>query len=211
MRVLCSRWSGFSALVYASDAHCLPHVMAAKGYATTALHSFEPQMFWREKVYPNMGFQQTLFRDALYARGARHCPGLFPGACDRDVPAIIGRQLRAAKQPQFIYWLTLNSHLPVIGDAMLDTQHCPPDLAARLPGHTMICRQAVVWRETLDSLDRMLADPALPPVDVLIVGDHMPPYFDQRDRSEFDPGAVPWLLLRARAASSRVAAPSDKP
>ena len=32
--------------------------------------------------------------------------------------------------------------------------------------------------------------------DILIVGDHMPPYFDRHDRSQFAPDRVPWLLLK---------------
>jgi hypothetical protein len=44
----------------------------------------------------------------------------------------------------------------------------------------------------------MLTDPDLPPTDVLIVGDHAPPFFDRSQRSQFDPERVPWVLLKHR-------------
>ena len=35
-----------------------------------------------------------------------------------------------------------------------------------------------------------------PEADILIVGDHMPPYFDRYHRSQFDPENVPWIYLK---------------
>jgi hypothetical protein len=42
-------------------------------------------------------------------------------------------------------------------------------------------------------------DPALPPTDFLIVGDHMPPFLARRERMDFDGYRVPWILLRSKA------------
>lgn len=198
MRALCGQWMGFADLSDHADRDCLPAQLARRGYATTAIHAFQSTMFNRATIYPHMGFDRTLFGDQLIRLGATPCGGVFQGACDRDIPALIGRKLRRAQTPQFIYWLTLNTHLPVPPDASLGTEHCPADAPASVRDLPMVCRQFVLWRQVIDRLADQLADPATPPAIILIVGDHMPPYFSWHERAQFDPGEVPWIELRAR-------------
>ena len=74
-------------------------------------------------------------------RAAREGGGVFPGACDQDVPALLAKDLKAAEKPQFVYWLTVNSHRPVPPEMSLDADDRSPisnTLAAEYP---MICRQ----------------------------------------------------------------------
>ena len=71
-------------------------------------------------------------------RAAREGGGVFPGACDRDVPALLVKDLKAAEKPQFVYWI--NSHRPVPPEMSLDADDRSPisnTLAAEYP---MICR-----------------------------------------------------------------------
>lgn len=203
MRELCGRWDDYHHLVEARDATCLPARLAAQGYRTTAIHGFDEGFFRRTKWYPHVGFQQLLFREALMDAGAEKCGGVFPGACDRDVPAMIGYRLKAAKGKQFVYWLTLNSHIPVPASEKLGTKDCARFDPALARDHAMICRLFSLWSDTNDGLARMLADPDLPPTDVLIVGDHAPPFFDRSQRTQFDPARVPWVLLKHRKSRER--------
>jgi hypothetical protein len=57
-----------------------------------------------------------------------------------------------------------------------------------------------------DAIDRLAMDPALPPTDVLIVGDHMPPFLGRQKRFRFDPAHVPYVYLRAKDAPAHAAA-----
>jgi len=198
MRELCGRWGDYHALIENRDEGCLPARLAARGYRTTAVHGFDESSFQRTGWYPHIGFQQMLFREDLLGRGAEKCGGVFPGACDRDVPALIGERLKQAKGKQFVYWLTLNSHIPVPASDQLRTRDCARFDAALARDHAMICRLFSLWSGTNDSLARMLADPDLPPTDILIVGDHAPPFFDRSQRAQFDPERVPWVLLKHR-------------
>jgi hypothetical protein len=199
VRELCGYWGEYHDLLKQPNASCMPALLAKKGYATTAVHSFTGDFFDRLRWYPNIGFQNRMFGDDLMRQGAQGCPGVFPGACDRDVPAIIGAQLkRSDGDPQFVYWLSVNSHLPVPPNDALGTMTCPADEMAAIAKHPMMCRQFILWDSLQSQLAKMLSDPDLPPTDVLIVGDHMPPFFDRRQRSQFRPREVPWLLLRWR-------------
>lgn len=198
MRELCGRWDDYASVSNADDPRCLPAQLRRRGYETSAVHSFTGRFFDRERWYPHIGFDHLVFREALSRAGARTCVGVFPGVCDRDVPAILARKLADAKRPQFLYWLTVNSHLPVPAAGPLGTEDC----LERRPGFAVrngsICRLATVIEEVNQALAKVLLAPGFPDADILIVGDHMPPFFDHGSRTQFDPGQVPWILLTRR-------------
>ena len=197
IRELCQRWGDYPEIV-APDPGCLPATLARRGYATHAYHGFSPKFFDRDQWYPLIGFERMSFRDTIEAEGAGHCPNVFPGACDRDIPRLIGRDLAAAKQPQFVYWLTLNSHLPVVANAQLRTENCRQLGAALDSDYPPVCRLFAIWDDTAAALADMASRPDFPPTDILIVGDHMPPFTQQKSRLMFDSMKVPWVLLRYR-------------
>jgi hypothetical protein len=140
------------------------------------------------------------FGRGLAGPGASRCPGVFPGACDRDVPRGIGEALRTAHRPQFLYWLTLNTHLPVASSESLHTADCASFDPALNRDSPMICRLLQLFDETAAALSSEIAAEDFPATDVLIVGDHLPPFFDRHSRRQFEPDRVPWILLRARTA-----------
>ena len=197
VRELCGRWGDYHELLDGSDHDdCLPARMRSAGYSTHAFHSFEGSFFERESWYPRIGFDESRFRDRITQDGAQICGGVFPGACDRDVPEQLARQLRVGDRPQLVYWLTVNSHLPVPLGSNLEVDDCDrlsPKLASEFP---MICRQFALWDSLETSLIEQITADDFPASDILIVGDHMPPYFDRRQRSQFAPDRVPWLHLR---------------
>ena len=196
IRELCGRWGDYYDLLERDDSGCLPARLAREGFETSAYHSFTGQFFERSTWYPHVGFEHRVFGEELVAAGSRECGGVFPGACDRDVPRVLAARLKAAARPQFVYWLTLNSLLPVPPGRNLEVDHCErvsATLAARYP---MICRQFAIWDALDAALVREITAPDFPPTDILIVGDHGPPYFDRQHRSQFASDRVPWLLLR---------------
>jgi len=202
MRELCQRWGNYPEITKA-DPNCLPWLFAKRGYETTSFHAFHSNFFERFRWYPFIGFERSVFGDHLLKHGARFCPNVFGGACDTDIPPIIAQKLKASSKPQFIYWLTLNSHLPIVENRELRTEDC-----SRLGGNMdedfpMVCRLFAVWEDTADALIRTINRPDFPPTDILIVGDHMPPLTHQASRLQFEPDRVPWILLKSRAATKR--------
>ena len=207
VRELCGRWGDYYDLLDRKDTSCLPARLRARGYQTSAYHSFIGEFFERETWYPNIGFEKQTFAFDLFDQGVRECGGVFPGACDRDVPALLAAQLKQADQPQFIYWLTVNSHLPVPPGLNLEVDNCEklsPVLAENFP---MICRQFAIWDAVDSALVREITADDFPATDILIVGDHMPPYFDRHHRKQFAPDRVPYLYLRWKGEGD--AAPAD--
>ena len=202
VRELCGRWGDYYDLLDKPDTNCMPAVLGRKGYDTIAMHSFTSTFFERGKWYPNVGFQTRLFDKDLQKVGAEKCGGVFAGACDRDIPVQIAYRLKAAKKPTFLYWLTLNSHLPVPPGLNLNTDKCAqmsPILARDFP---QICRQFNIWHDIDSAMVKQITAADFPDSDILLVGDHMPPYFDLHHRTQFDPEHVPYLDLRRKDTGS---------
>ncbi len=203
VRELCGRWGDYPELIERDDPTCLPAMLAARGYRTSAWHSFNGRFFDRSSWYPRIGFQEMRFGPDLERDGARWCPGVFPGACDRDVPSQLATRLKQARQPQFLYWLTVNTHLPVLRDARLETEQCSRFDAALDREFPMACRLLQLFDQTGRALASEIAAPDFPATDILIVGDHLPPFFDRQHRSQFEPDRVPWILLRPKPPRDR--------
>lgn len=200
VRELCQHWGDYPEIVKPNP-RCLPWQFAKRGYATTSFHAFHRDFFERFHWYPLIGIQSSVFGEDMLRAGTHFCPNVFAGPCDTDVPPMIARQMTRAKNPQFVYWLTLNSHLPIVENHELRTANC-----SRLGGqmdhdYPMVCRLFAVWEDTADALIRTIDRPDFPPTHILIVGDHMPPLTQQRSRLLFEPDRVPWILLKSRAAS----------
>lgn len=206
MRELCGRWGDYYELLDATNPdilNCLPAQLAEKGYAAQAMHSFKGPFFKRATWYPKIGFQKREFAADLEKRGAEWCGGVFAGACDRQVPKMLAENLKKAKQPTFQYWLTLNTHLPVPTEQNLDTENCEKTSVALARDYPMICRQFSIFDDIDKALIAEITASDFPEADILLVGDHMPPFFDRHHRSQFDPERVPWLYLKAKSSQPK--------
>lgn len=172
---------------------CLPAELAAKGYRTTAVHGFTGRFFDRTAWYPVIGFEKAVFFEQM--ADAPLCGWVFPGACERRVAEVVREELAAASptQPALVYWLTLNSHVPVVPDS---SGGAPFD-CTNIEDATA-CTIARLWAEVFAAVRGMALDPALPPMDVLIVGDHAPPLTSRRARALFERERVPWIALVRR-------------
>ncbi len=203
LRELCGVWSDHNAFDF-DNSNCLPRQFAEKGFKTMAFHSFESSFFWRWQWYPKLGFQSDEFKPELGAMGARDCNGVFAGVCDEDVPKLLGDRLRASpSERNLIYWLTVNAHLPVGSDEALGTDRCSLGTARWRTDFPMLCRSYAVHKSVADAIFEEIDAPDFPEADILIVGDHMPPFFQRAIRKRFDSAHVPWLYLQNRAARQR--------
>jgi Sulfatase len=196
-RELCGSKIGFG-LLSASAAElkgCLPEGMRRKGYHSTAVHGYSGRMFDRGEWYRRIGFDESWFRDRLQQQGLPVCPGPFPGICDAAASVWIGDRLQQdTDSPQFIYWVTLNSHLPVpIPNKVQDPPACSDN--AITAGSAALCS----WYQLEFNVHRSVAELALRPTKrptiFLVVGDHTPPFASVRLKSHFSDRVVPYVLL----------------
>lgn len=177
---------------------CLPGRLRKAGYQVEAIHGFTSRMFRRDLWYPKLGFDSFLAAEQLGTTLA-HCGFAFEGVCDDQIASHIGQQLRTpSSAPRFIYWLTLNSHLPVETSAAdKDTFACSSIPSAK--EYADVCNLSRVLHWTNAAIARLAADPDLPLTRFIIVGDHAPPFISERKRALYSQYKVPYIELTPRA------------
>ncbi len=204
-RELCHSAIGFGILHAAAQLmpQCLPGRLRAQGYENIAIHGYAGEMFYRAAWYRELGFDRTLFGQDLRSLGMPRCGGAFPGICDGAIAGFIGNDLLDAQRqkPRFIYWVTLNSHLPVPAHPKLpDDGACAADPA--LGSSTALCSWFRLVRAVHVAVSGIAAQAKRPTVFIL-VGDHAPPFANPRLRSQFSNSQVPYVMLTPASIAPR--------
>lgn len=190
LRVLCGLVGDYRVLLAgAVPAECAPAASAAQGRPAVAVHSFRGGMFERATWWPRIGFGETLFEPELSARGVPRCGGPFAGSCDREALAVVRAAL--AGPPRFVYFLTLNTHLPLHARTTVDPALA--DLCERDRVPADVCQLTAEQAALMTDVAAMLRSLPVPPV-VMITGDHSPPYGSLDARNAFDPAVVPLVV-----------------
>jgi hypothetical protein len=57
---------------------------------------------------------------------------------------------------------------------------------------------AELWRDVFASVARLALDPRIGPAEIVMVGDHAPPFWSRQARGQFEPGKVAWYRLTPR-------------
>lgn len=196
-RELCGQWGDHTDYLDQIAYDCFPAAMADLGYRTISYHGFSQGMFERGTWYPRIGFQETHFLEGLAAaddRFGRRCGSVFSGLCDTDVAdAVRDRLLKQPTERKFLYWLTLNSHIPYVRKQDGDLK-CGSEAAAI--ANTQVCELTELWADVFDSVATIAKDPTLPPTDIFIVGDHPTPLWSRAAAGHFTPHKIQWYLLR---------------
>lgn len=180
--------------------HCLPQVLKERGYDTLAIHGFTNQFYRRFLWYPKLGFTNSLFAEDLPSVGVTaRCGSGFKGICDTAIVNYLGDRLLypPTSKPQFLYWMTLNSHLPLDSEggkeSAFDCSQNPITYA-----DAGICLHTRMVHLLLDRVAALASDPRLKSTSFVIVGDHMPPFYDSYRRSLYSATEVPYLALKPR-------------
>jgi Sulfatase len=197
-RELCHSHLGFGLLDISPTerSNCLPAQFHASGYQNIAIHGYVGQMFERAKWYASIGFDQRWFGPDLGRLGLNSCDGAFSGICDGAIAEWIGRSLLSDRPdlPKFIYWVTLNSHLPVPQNPDL-----PPDqtcrLHAELSNSDAFCSWFRLVSAVHSSVQKLALEPRAKPTVFILVGDHAPPFADPQIRQMFSDTEVPYVIL----------------
>ncbi len=198
IRELCGNWNDYFDLLDNKAPDCLPAKLARQGYDTLAYHGFSQDFFDRSLWYPNIGFETSAFYEQMQNMGIDVCPGVFAGGCDSKIPDLIFSRLKTQTKPTFLYWLSLNTHIPIPAHAALKSERCDDFSEELSKSHMMICRQLKIFNQIDQAIARNITMEDFPKADILIVGDHIPPFLNRNNRSQYDPEHVPWIYLKAK-------------
>lgn len=196
IRELCGqRIASPSSLGRVDFANCLPMALRNEGYETIAIHGFSSHMFGRNSWYPQLGFEKIMFAGDIEAEGGvERCGHVFRGICDtHDVFLIKNELAKTGSKRQFIYWLTLNSHLPVAHDTALERDlDCPEMLG--VGNDQDVCRLNKIFLGLFENIAD-IAEKSKDDLRIILVGDHSPPFLALSDRALFKAGVVPFVEL----------------
>lgn len=184
-------------------ATCLPQQLAHLGYHSVAVHGMDGHMFDRVYWYPRIGFDDQWFRERFRLTSTPECIGAFTASCDGNLAAWIGNRLtQTSVAPEFIYWVTINSHLPVPTPATV--AHPIPCTLPILAEQPDLCS----WAQLVANVHHSIAQAATQmqtaethaarPTIFILVGDHAPPFVSPTLRSQFSSSDVPYIILLPR-------------
>ena len=177
---------------------CLPHQLKRQGWQTQAFHGASSKMYRRDQWYPEIGFEHSYFMQQLMP-GSSMCANI-PGVCDYSIASRVVDSLRRNGK-QFTYWMTLNSHTPYrdsdLSNPKVKDQVCP---FLKLNGAR--CAHAALLYDFMHVLKTQLQHVPIPGLQVVLVGDHSPKFFDAQSREQFDETAVPYVSIRVPRQSA---------
>ena len=197
IRELCGTNTKYAQLASGeAEPTCLPTRLGEAGHETAGFHAFTGDFFERHAWWPKLGLGESYFAEELLQSGDRrwgHCGAVFTGLCDLELADVIQRRLASPNEkPRFIYWLTLNTHIPLMSEPDSSAFGCGTSSDPFSDAQT--CAMGDIWARTF----RAVADIALAEesgLQILLVGDHAPPSWTRRGRALFEPGIVRWISL----------------
>jgi hypothetical protein len=189
-RELCGSTIGVSIIdASASDLkNCLPAQLETAGYDNIALHGMNRNWFSRRTWYPLAGFSEMHFHTDFQAQHLPDCVGAFKGTCDASIADWIGRRMkRTQASPYFVYWVTLNSHLPV---------SC--SISTSVEKSTALCGWLQLEVNVHEAIYQLAMQHETRPTVFVVVGDHAPPFTSVDLREDFSDKVVPYVVLTPR-------------
>jgi phosphoglycerol transferase MdoB-like AlkP superfamily enzyme len=172
---------------------CLPGFFKRQGYATHAVHGAVGLMYDRVHWYPRVGFDERVFFES--GSWKERCYS-FPGACDLELMTVQLKPLLNRKGKDFIYWLTLNTH------SFYDSRDLRGDFFDCAEYGVLVggeaCRNLKLQAQFFKGLAGLLSG-VTSKLDVIVVGDHAPPMFDQREKDKiFIDSKVSYIRLKIK-------------
>ncbi|MFA6037117.1 MAG: sulfatase-like hydrolase/transferase [Legionellales bacterium] len=175
---------------------CLIEQFKNNDFHTLSFHGFTGLFFNRFEWYPELGFDEMFFINDIDRKiGPVRCNegAFFEATCDESILQLIHTELLNSEHEKvFIYWLTLNTHLPVVKpmDGKLDCSLSPT--TAQFED---LCHLAQQHDALFNEMVSVMTDPNLPPTLFVLVGDHAPPFLSKEILATMDNDHVPYMIL----------------
>lgn len=191
MRELCASQENYKDIGPDNDPACLPDMFREAGYDTIAFHGFQSHFFQRQNWYPLVGFQKSVFFDDIQGQLPGRCGNVWRGVCDTELGKHISAMFNQFDKPTFLYWLTLNTHVPVSPGTGTGELNCGKP-GARI-ANAEVCVMTELWRDVTNTVAQVAL--AHPGIEIFLVGDHRPPLIRRAAREHFSDSEVPWIRL----------------
>lgn len=168
-----------------------------QGYETFGFHPYTEQMFLRSVWWKNIGIQNLYFKEQYLLENStkqnlvKGEANYFPSIKDEIFFDYVLNKTKKT-QKKFVYFLTVNSHIPYNA---IGIDHSPTNQfdVSKMDITSQAKNQLIHIKNLLEYFSQKIE-----PKDwnqILIVGDHMPPFPTKKDRNFYVDGKVPYLLI----------------
>ena len=179
--------------------NCLPNKLKALGYKTMGMHGASSLLYDRLYWYKKAGMDTQVFVEHVPEVPKCHA---FNGACDTGLMDIIAKEFEKNQNNKFFfYWLTLTNHYPY---SQTDLKNSRLDCEKHNLFAGDICHNFRLHTQFFDNLGELIKRPEMAGVEVILVGDHMPP-IDTRDvpiHKNVRWNDVSWLHFKVKEQSA---------
>lgn len=178
--------------------NCLPNILKTSGYNTYAFHGATSFMYGRDSWYKLAGFDHLTFAEDIHVNH-RCIP--FEGICDWDIQPLILKKFEQSNKI-FVHWMTLTSHFYyALSDIHNERLRCTD---YGLDEKSDACRNLRHITQFFDNFAEILDRPEMKGVEVIVVGDHVPPLFGdedfvyKRENTRSRTADVPWIHFKIK-------------
>lgn len=173
---------------------CLPNLLRDKNYQTVAMHGASGRLYERYSWYPKAGFEEVIFAEHLMDK--KKCQA-FRGVCDTQLSDVVKDHL-SKHDKIFFYWLTLTTHAPY---ELVDLEK-PTSIECthyQMKDDSELCKSAKMQEQFFGSLARLVSSPEMAGVEVVVVGDHIPPTDNFMEPIKYlQDNSVAWLHFKVK-------------
>jgi hypothetical protein len=167
-----------------------------QGYHVVGIHGNTGQFYRRHMIWPILGVQEMHFSEEFAKLGMPLCgSNEFKGVCDTAINTwLLNNMNRQPEKKEFYYWVTLNTHLPLV--EIHDEAYRKFAERWKAQGITENVLQIAYQHKLLfEDLVYKLINTTGPKAHILLVGDHAPPFIDPADRRLINDQLVPYVEL----------------
>lgn len=169
---------------------CIPNVFNSKSapFYSIAAHANYGSIYNREKIYPVIGFNKSIFASDLPDSAVKDCGSVQFIACDDSILKKLKNDINELSfEKLFVHVMTINSHFPYSGK-----------LVVNLSDNNNFSLYMSVVNTTLLAFKEFIYGIDTPPDIIIISGDHAPPFVSKEDRKNFLPSSVPVYVFEKK-------------
>ena len=149
---------------------CAPKVFHELGYETLAAHPYIGGFFNRRVWWKEIGFKTTHFMTSLNNKNFKKCYGSYESFCDNQFFSKTLEEASYAERPFFLYYLSIEGHLPT----KLASEKDYLDCTSKLKRNRLFCGNLLANKSLIQTIVQTIIDLELEDIDFYLVGDHVP-------------------------------------
>lgn len=165
-------------------ANCLPEKFKRAGYQVKFMHAGNSSFYNRGTWYPQIGLNDGIFYKKELENNYGKCYS-WPGFCDIK---LINNFIESLKSEEkiFFYWMTLNSHMPY-DERDISKENKNQCTKLNIEKTSKRCNNHLIIKDFFTSLSSKITSNIkdLKGVEIILVGDHAPPFFEEKSRNSF--------------------------